>query len=361
MSVNIRLFAGVRQSNRPRSQLVANLFLQTLGQVFGLGSFQSRDVSVRLGLEFSYVSKLLSRLSGKPYYELLATPVSRVSGGFENVYTISVKGWGKICYLVGQSAVVQESIPEQGAQTEGSFLLGASRAQIEKDFRLPYLLSGKGEAEEYALFGIPPDGIGMNTPIERFRPANVSGIMTGLNSAYLVVEGCCRLLRRCGFREHELAFHTAGLWTLGLAPSDICAPLYGNAARYLGATKEEIYIALLTRRCIELSRRVSRLQDKLSETRYEQDKLSDTSYDSAMKRIELQLESARELFREFEVEKGLRSDLLDHVTFLHELFLKIRNLESIIPDHYWKSRLKKILYDVMEFQLSNLKRHSAAN
>jgi len=354
------------QSNRSRSQLVANRILITLGQVFWLGTFTSRDVSNRLGLDFLYVCKTLSKMSKRPYYVLSATRVSRVSGGFENVYTISVKGWGKICHFAGQSQRVQEPMPVQPQQMEGSCLLGASRVQVERDYRLPYLLIGKGTAEEYALLGIPPNGTATDTPIERIRPANISGIMTGLNFAYLFVEGCCGALRSVGHREDELAIHMAGLQALGLTPSHIRAPLYANAARYLGATKEEIYITLLAQRCIELQKPVPQPQDEPSELRKHvsqlHDELSKTKYDSAMKRIELRIESARQLIRISEVEKSLRSELLDHGTFLHELFLRLSSLESIIPDHYGKSRIKKILYAIMEFELSTLKRRqSAAN
>jgi len=305
--------------------------------------FNSTDVSKRLSLNFLYVCKLLSRLSRKPYYVLSRVRVSRSGGGFENVYSISVKGWGKIGYLLGQPASVQEQpMPVLTPQMEGSVLLGASRAEVERDYRPGYLLLGKGTVEEYTLLGIPHTVMVEGSPIVMSRPTNVNVIAVGLNE-------CCQVLSG-GRRELELGYQVGSLQMLGLTPTGTCAPFYANAARYLGATSEEIIISLLARRCVELRRLVFQKGTDVSQKGTEG---AETDYESAMTRLEIRLESARELF---EVEKNLGSDLHQYVIFLNELFLKIFRLESLTTDNYMKSRIKGILFAIMEFELSSLKR-----
>ena len=93
---------------RSRSQLVTNRFLIELSQAFGREAFTSRDASNWFGLDFSNTAKRLSRMAHAGYYLLSARKMPRTYGGYMNSYTISTKGWGKISYLQGQSALVQK-------------------------------------------------------------------------------------------------------------------------------------------------------------------------------------------------------------------------------------------------------------
>src|SRR5208337_4065739 len=107
------------QLHRSRSQLVTNGFLISLSQVFGRGTFTSRDVSNRFGLDFLNTAKRLSRMAHPGYHLLSVRKMPRAYGGYENSYTISTKGWNKVSYLQGRPAPVSK--PVVG---DGSILLG---------------------------------------------------------------------------------------------------------------------------------------------------------------------------------------------------------------------------------------------
>lgn len=90
----------VAVSRVSRSQLAAKGILVRLGQLFGSTSFTSRRAEIRLGFDFLYVSKKLSRMATGPYnYLSVVSKNPRQMGGFENVYMISNHGWRKINYL----------------------------------------------------------------------------------------------------------------------------------------------------------------------------------------------------------------------------------------------------------------------
>ena len=87
----------VAVSRGSRSQLATKSILVRLGQVFGSRGFTSREAEIRLGLDFLYVSKKLSRMATRPYnYLSVVRKNPRQIGGFENVYIISKHGWRKI-------------------------------------------------------------------------------------------------------------------------------------------------------------------------------------------------------------------------------------------------------------------------
>lgn len=80
-----------------RSQLATKGILVRLGQVFGSTGYTSREAEIRLGLDFLYVSKKLSRMATRPYnYLSVVRKNPRQIGGFENAYIISKHGWSKI-------------------------------------------------------------------------------------------------------------------------------------------------------------------------------------------------------------------------------------------------------------------------
>lgn len=99
--LSVQLPSGNRSF--PQSQLATlgtNSVLMQLGRVFGTGFFTSRMVSSVLGIGYRTACQKLSRMSGRPYYLLsVITRASRTRGGFENIYTISPRGWGKIAYF----------------------------------------------------------------------------------------------------------------------------------------------------------------------------------------------------------------------------------------------------------------------
>jgi len=324
--------------NGARSRLVTNEFLISLSQVFGWGAFTSRDVSNQLGLDFPNTSKTLSRMSKRSYYLLSAVHLSRPHGGYENSYTISTKGWSKITYLQGSPASALKSADEGG-----SILLGATRAQVMEHFRYPYLLRGKGTPEEYPLYGIPPKVMGGCAPITTTRQANVNQIITGLDWRFLETGIMCQYIKRSAFKGWELAFQVNSLEKLGLTPSDTFPPLYANAARYLGATDEEIIISLLARRNIELNKLLSLKTIELS--------LSESENRT------LKLESRP---REIKVQSSGEDESLHHASFLNELFFKIADLSSLTTDDYMKTRVNEILNVIMEHELSSIKRRLTA-
>ena len=87
----------VAVSRKSRSQLATKGILVRLGQLFGSTGFTSRRAEIRLGLDFLYVSKKLSRMAARPYnYLSVVRKNPRQIGGFENVYIISKHGWSKI-------------------------------------------------------------------------------------------------------------------------------------------------------------------------------------------------------------------------------------------------------------------------
>ena len=124
----------VAVSRGSRSQLATKGILVRLGQLFGSAGFTSRVAEIRLGLDFRYVSKKLSRMAARPYnYLVVVSKNSRQMGGFENVYMISKHGWSKINYLQGHA-----SVPAKQTET---FYGSISKAA--------YLLYGTGDVFEY--------------------------------------------------------------------------------------------------------------------------------------------------------------------------------------------------------------------
>jgi hypothetical protein len=323
------------QPVRSRSQLVTNQFLIALSQVFGWEAFTSRDVSNRFGLDFLNTAKRLSRMSKKPYYLLSAVRVSRAYGGYENSYTISPRGWSKISYLQGCPTPAPKPLEEGG-----SILLGASSAQGEENLCYPYLVLGKGTIEEYTQYSIPPEVMGGCAPVTT-RQADVGRIITGLDWRFLGAETVRKIIKGSLFRNWELAFHVNGFEKLGLTPSDTFAPLYANAARYLGATNEEIIISLLARRIFEL---LKSLKDQ---------RRTIELFVSEAENRTLKPESS---LQEIKVQSSEEDELPHQASFLSELFIKVALLSSLTTEDYVKIRIDKILSAIMEHELSTLKR-----
>src|SRR5208337_3540945 len=123
------------QPVRSRSQLVTNRFLIALSQVFGWGTFTSRDVSNRFGLDFLNTAKRLSRMAHAGYHLLSVRKVPRPYGGYENSYTISTKGWNKVSYLQGRPVRAQKPVA------------GNSLEEVEAAV---YLANGQGKEYDFS-------------------------------------------------------------------------------------------------------------------------------------------------------------------------------------------------------------------
>jgi len=118
---------------RARSHLAAKNILVTLGQVFGAGVFTSSAALIRLGLDFLYTSRALSRMAQRPYPSLsVVRRVPRMIGGFENLYWISQRGWSKINYYRAHGAPVKQS----------------EETLWDSMCKADYLLKGKGSESE---------------------------------------------------------------------------------------------------------------------------------------------------------------------------------------------------------------------
>jgi len=209
---------------QPRSQLVTNRFLTALAETFGSKAFTSRDVSNRLGLDFLNVCKVLSRMSKRPYYLLLAIRRSRLLSGYENSYTISPKGWSKINYMRTKAAPVQEA---------ESNILNTTMAY-------EYLLNGKGTVAEFSK------NLSLRSTVKLFSPSlylpKIEGdfglFPRGTSNPRVKSdpsEPCRTFLRASHFRE------------LGIIPAEIDLPLFINTAYQNGSSQTEILLSLLLR------------------------------------------------------------------------------------------------------------------
>lgn len=169
--------------------------------------------------------------------------------------------------------------------------------------------------------------------------------MMGVDSRILSLGLTCRILRGNGFGQQEPNFMFGGLQMLGFTPSDTIAPIYANAARYLGATNEEIIISILARRVKELS--------KLLDVEKQQRIIDRFFSESELRNLKLE----SNLQRESKVQGSWEPNELTHqATFLSELFIKVLRLESLTTDNYMKRRIDKVLNAIMESELSSLKR-----
>jgi hypothetical protein len=196
----------------------------------------------------------------------------------------------------------------------------------------------EGTAGEHLVLGIPLDPLASYDPIERPRQAEIGNIMVGLDSRYAMAETACGLPR--GWREWKLAFRVRGLQALGLTPTGMNAPVFANAARYLGATDEEIVISLLARRCIQLN----------SLNKFLMMKVTGETCDSESKTTVQDVRCDK-------VEGDSTAKLIYHVNCLSELFRRLAWLRGLVTDdHVARDYVDDILYTIMRMELSSCKR-----
>ena len=218
-------------TNKSRSQLVANRFLITLGQVFGSNTFTSRDVANRFGLDFLHVAKILSRMSRKPYYLLSVWKVPRDFGGVENVYRISPHGWSKKCYLLSQ---------------EPAALKGASRESIAA--AASYLITGKGYESD--LLNVP---LFRNLVGKTSSPLDEIGLfLSNLDFQILIEEHVFTHGIFAKDEQLKTIIRCIQLQRLGLIPNDIDLKTFVTVAFSMGASASSILIGLLIRGGIKL-------------------------------------------------------------------------------------------------------------
>ena len=222
----------IPEANGSRSQLVANRFLIELSQVFGWGEFTSRDVSNRFGLDFLNTAKRLSRMAHAGYYLLSARQVSRPNGGYENSYTISKKGWGKISYLQGHPVPAEKPIagncPAEAAQ---------------------YLVKRKGEvhdAEDHLCFEL----IASKFPSLPYIPRlDEEGLLLFCFDPEVILLEAVNLFQNDRLKTTNRALY---LQHRGLIPRDIDVPIFVLNAYGRGSSSSAILISLLFRGATQL-------------------------------------------------------------------------------------------------------------
>jgi hypothetical protein len=303
-----------------RSQLAANAFLTWLAQSIPSNrSFTYVEVANAFHLPAKYVSKMLSRLAKRRL--LRAHRITRfdrfgVHRGFLNVYSLSERGLQKARHLLGSS------IPEGSAGGEGSILLGVSRAQVEEYFAYPYLGTGKGTIEEFVALGIPIEAFLGCAPLAKAQKANVGAIMIGLDGRFLSAEALSILFRHNpSVRNLELISRLVGLHKLRLTPSDVNPLIYAIGAKYLGRTDDEITIALLARRCLELNKTADTLKTVLEKT--SKTEKPDQPHEATVTKPPNQQATIEDTI----IEK------INYANFLHEMFLDLTTIESDIEEH----------------------------
>jgi hypothetical protein len=219
------------------SQLVTNGILMSLGQVYGGAVFTSKHVSKRLGLGFLslYISKLLSRMSRRPYYLLsVVTTVPRPGGGYENQYRISRRGWNKINYLRNHPPPATPANPRLG----------------DEMWKANYLLNGKGTMAETMLSPVAQTVV-QSLPNPSILD-EVGMLLVTFDDERLPAEIVNRMLVRSKEDPFRLVERATYLQKIGLVPADISPTLLILQALRNGSSDAAILIILLLRGAIKL-------------------------------------------------------------------------------------------------------------
>jgi len=224
-----------------RSQLATNRFLIALGQTFGSKEFTSRHVANRFGVDFLNTAKVLSRMARKPYSLLSVRKMARHIGGVENVYTISPRGWLKICYLKTQpTAPVKE--PSRGSLAAASYMITAKGAPLD------------------TFVGRMLKTIEGMMPISQMD--ETGQLLSSFDAQTLLGESAIATGKFAEDEQLKTAYRCGCLQRLGLIPSEIDIPTYLQTAFELGASAPTILLGLLIRGGI-------RLRDELISARSE--------------------------------------------------------------------------------------------
>src|SRR5208337_2837383 len=237
----------VAVSRGPRSQLATKGILVMLGQLFGSVGFTSRGAASRLGLDFLYVSKELSRMAARPYnYLSVVRTVPRQMGGFENLYVISKHGWSKINYLQGHAPVPakQTGVTSWDSMWNAALLLYGTGHVFEvmtsclskklgQELKMPALMDDLGQM----LVLIDPD----RGPVEAVLAAIWNSPM--LEAIVTVDRALC-------------------LQKIGLIPESVEIPTYVAYNKAKGIPESTIMNALLLRGGIELQTKLAEQKTK---------------------------------------------------------------------------------------------------
>lgn len=249
-----------------RSRLAANQLLFSLSSAFGSTSFTSRQVSMRLNLDFLYTAKMLHRLRKR--YLLSVERTSRSCGGYENTYSITPKGRRKIEYirrLRGQSGSPANQLPR------GPNEASPTESPGDQWLRLLHLLMGHGRIGELvgvnflkAVLGSESMGI--------FEPGTdkLGSLLKGVDPRLLILDFGISIFPDLFPTDSErLMVRGMALQHLELIPKDICLPVYADISRSLGSTDTETLIALLLRGGMRPKREIKDLREQLDESRSE--------------------------------------------------------------------------------------------
>lgn len=244
---------SVAVSRRSRSQLATKRVLVRLGQLFGRTAFTSRIAEIRLGLDFLYVSKKLSRMAARPYnYLVVVSKNSRQVrknpkqiGGFENVYMISKHGWSKINYL-------KEQVRAPAKQTET--LLGSMS-------KVAVLIRGTGDVFDFVRSSASRELIQDSTPALTSELARMLVLIDpkrGPTEAMLDQTGNLLMLETTATTDRALH-----LQKMGLIPQNIAIQPYVWYNKAEGFSEPTIMNALLLRGGIELYSKLAVQESKL--------------------------------------------------------------------------------------------------
>ena len=246
-------------SRKSRSQLAAKRILVSLGQLFGTTGFTSRIAETRLGLDFLYVSKELSRMAARPYnYLSVVRTVPRQLGGFENLYAISNHGWSTINYILGHA-------PVPAKQTETSY--GAI-------LKAAYLLYGTGGVVEYVRTFAFKELIQDSTTSAYTN--ELAGMLVLIDPKRGPTEVVLGEIRNSPENE---TFGTAAralyLQNMGLIPQNIAIQPYVWYNKAEGLSEPTIMNALLLRGAIELYTKLTVQKNKLESLEADQKIISE--------------------------------------------------------------------------------------
>jgi len=296
----------VAVSRGPRSQLAAKNTLATLRQVFGNGVFTSRDAAPRLGLNFRYVSKELSRMAARPYnYLSIVRTNPRRRGGFENVYTISPRGWSKIDYYRAHT-------PVPAKQTEVTYWDSMSNAVL--------LLYGTGHVFEVMTSYLSKKlGQGWKMPALFDDLGQMLVLIDpdrGPDEAVLAAIGrSSPMLETIGTVDRALY-----LQKIGLIPESVEIPAYVAYNKAKGIPESTIMNALLIRGGIEL-------RAKLAEQKTKSESL-ETNQKIIMEKVEPLLTEKRK--EQLEKNASLKEEVSDGRLERSRLRLRNENLRQYL-------------------------------
>jgi len=322
------------QSIKVRSQLAANLFLMRLAAwaPFCYQRFTYLDVASAFGLNAKYASKMLSRLGKRRLLQAdRRTRYDRfgIHRGVLNTYSVSERGWRKVSYLSMDGSALQTSAADQA-----KFL---------------YLLHGTGSNWDYLLFGIPPRVLLGDTPRPKFRQSDINQIMMRADPRFIVVYNWSDLFSERGREGWALANRAIALGNFGMAPSNVSLPTFAIGARYLGASDEEIWFSLFTRKITELNEMLA-VRTPPSTPVFASDQ--EPEWRKWMReRMELEVCHYKQDLKHLE-DRRLRTELIHvHTKFLQVLFWKLDRLGSGAQSNDEKRQIEQIQLDVTEMGL----------